>query len=213
MPFAPGRIRMSSACTLISNRTTNQTISQLAHGGNKNEWLSLENLPRTVELGHAAVCLCRRAARGCAHLRLAWVRWGNGARTGGSGSTLGVTAAAVLSLVSSHLKRVASNQPCDTRALPLLTEILRDADAGAMYLAECIGQCIAAFGDDGLQTLVKLLGDAAPHVRRRAAQGLIYTNSPRAIDPLRTILNDCDAQVRETAEIALKVLPPSRSGR
>jgi hypothetical protein len=101
----------------------------------------------------------------------------------------------------------------DTRALPLLTEILRDPDPSETYLAECVGQCIAQFADDGLSTLAQLLTDDAPHVRRRAAQGLIYTNNPRARDDLRTVLNDSDVQVRETAELALKVLPPPRSAR
>jgi HEAT repeat protein len=101
----------------------------------------------------------------------------------------------------------------DTRALPLLTEILRDADPGAMHLTECVGQCIAEFGEDGLQTLAKLVASDAPHIRRRAAQGLIYTNNPKAGDALRPLLNDPDPQVRETAEIALKVLPPPRTGR
>jgi HEAT repeat protein len=92
-------------------------------------------------------------------------------------------------------------------AVPLLVDALRDLDPREIYLSECVGQHLAAFGPAGFDALVELLADNDPTIRRRAAAGLMYTNKAAAAEALRPLLRDPDPKVRETAALVIDVLP------
>ena len=87
----------------------------------------------------------------------------------------------------------------ELRAIPLLTEVLRDPDPKAAQEAVSAGQALAAFGEAGVQALAQLLTAEEAHVRYRAADSLMYTNNPKAAELLATLINDPDPQVREIA--------------
>jgi HEAT repeat protein len=56
------------------------------------------------------------------------------------------------------------------------------------------------------------LRDPLVHVRVAAAEALGRIGDPRAVEPLKALLNDPYANVRQAAERALEALPPLDAG-
>lgn len=98
----------------------------------------------------------------------------------------------------------------DIRAVPLLVAALLDVRPESSHLSEYVGSVVIDFGIPGLEALVDLLKHKDPVVRRRAANGLMYSNDARAGNAIKPLLDDPDAAVREAVKIALEVLPGLR---
>jgi hypothetical protein len=98
----------------------------------------------------------------------------------------------------------------EDRAIPILIEMMNDERPEFRFVTEYVSQFLAQFGSSGYAALVAELKSASPLVRQRAARGLFYSNKAEARDLFENLLSDHDPQVRETAALALKVLPPKR---
>lgn len=96
----------------------------------------------------------------------------------------------------------------DTRALPLITDIVTDLRPEMAHVADYIGQDLVAFGRTGVDALIALLQDDQPTVRRRAAAALLYATDVRVPDALRSLLRDPDKSVREYVEHVLQFFDP-----
>lgn len=98
----------------------------------------------------------------------------------------------------------------ETRAIPILIDAMRDCEGNRKYDAQLAGTLLVEFGRAGSDALVEMLRNETGFVRHLAATDLLSTNSPDAADIFRDLLDDPDAAIRETAEVALKILPKRR---
>lgn len=101
----------------------------------------------------------------------------------------------------------------DDRAVPLLAKVMRDTTPQAAPESEYVCKVIAPFGAPGYNALVEALTDPDPIVRRRAVEGLYYTNRPEAREAIEPLLMDSEQAVRESARLTLELLPPPRAAR
>lgn len=89
------------------------------------------------------------------------------------------------------------------QAIPILRRVLSEDkgnDPSAPYGA---ARAMAETGAGGVDTLIELLGSPSPETRAAAASGLGKAEDERAVEPLRRLLADPDADVRLKARIAL----------
>lgn len=103
----------------------------------------------------------------------------------------------------------------ETRAVPMLVEIAREAEG--KELNHCPGDVqlactmLAGFGRAGFESLVGLVRTgASKSVRLMAAHALITSKEPEAIDVLTPLLADPDPDIRRSAEVGVSLLPKRR---
>ncbi len=99
----------------------------------------------------------------------------------------------------------------EERAVPLLIRIICDEGHEWEKGKHMVAQVIGWFGPAGLAALAEQLDSGSPAVRRRAAIGLMYSNRAEARDAFEKLLSDSNADIRQTAEMALKILPLKRA--
>jgi hypothetical protein len=103
----------------------------------------------------------------------------------------------------------------ETRAVPLLVEIAKEA-AGKEFNqcpsdVQLAAQMLAGFGRAGFEALVTLIrNNTSATVRSMAAGALYYSREPEAIDILTELLSDPNPDIRQSAEIAVSILPKRR---
>jgi hypothetical protein len=107
--------------------------------------------------------------------------------------------------IASHLAEMGED-----RAIPVLIEVMKDVRKDWLHQTDYIGKFIAQFRRAGYDALVEQLQNPSATVRRRAAEGLYYTNRPEARRALQALAQDPDPSVREVVKVALDVLPPER---
>ncbi len=97
----------------------------------------------------------------------------------------------------------------DRRLAPIA---LRELDAGAdSMLRFQAALALVATSETAANELIARLTHEHPEVRTAAAAALRETKDPRAIQPLRNALTDCDPGVRDQAAMSLRFLEPQVS--
>ncbi len=103
----------------------------------------------------------------------------------------------------------------ETRAVPILVLIAKEAEGKEeRQLGKDVAMAakmLAGFGHSGFEALVDLIQTStSKSVRGMAANALIYSTEPQAVDVLTELLADPDEEIRRTAQVGITILPKRR---